>query len=108
MDPFTALSIATSVVSFVDFGSKLLSNSRKLYKSTNGVLTENVDIDTITTDIATLVQGLRRKLPQHRPLSNPPPTSASVEDDEALDLMCQRCVEIAEELMFRLDKLRVD
>ena len=108
MDPLTALSVATSVVSFVDFGSKLLSKSRKLYKSSNGVLTENVDLHVIALDIATLAQGLQRKLPEHRPLSNPSKGSATFEDDGALDHMCRRCVEIASELMAHLDKLKVD
>jgi hypothetical protein len=108
MDPLTALSVATSVISFVDFGSRLLSKSRKLYKSSNGVLTENVDLHIIALDIATLAQGLRRKLPEHRPLSDPSKGSATFEDDGALDHMCRRCVEIASELMARLDKLKVD
>ncbi|KAK3376951.1 small s protein [Lasiosphaeria ovina] len=109
MDPLTALSVATGVVSFVDFGSKLLSNSRKLYKSSNGVLTENVDLQIIALDIATLAQGLRRNLPEHRPLSNSSKKgSTTFGDDGALDAMCRRSVEIASELMAQLDKLKVD
>jgi len=109
MDPLTALSVATSVVSFVDFGSKLLSKSRKLYKSSNGVLSEHVDLQIIALDIATLAQGLRRKLPEHRPLSTPSKKgSAAVDDDGALDDMCRRCVEIASELLVQLEKLKVE
>lgn len=108
MDPLTALSVATSVVSFVDFGSKLLSKSRKLYKSSNGVLTEHVDLQLIALDISTLVQGLRRKLPEHRPLTKPSKGSATFEDDGALDEMCRRCVDIASELLVQLEKLKVD
>ncbi|RDW60295.1 hypothetical protein BP5796_11901 [Coleophoma crateriformis] len=108
MDALTALSVASSVIQFVDFGSKLLSNTRKLYKSARGVLTENVDVEIITHDLSNLTLGLRRKLPQNRRLgtvgSDANPAS---EDDEALDVLCARCVEIAEELIKRLSNLKV-
>jgi hypothetical protein len=94
MDPLTALSVATSVISFVDFGSRLLSKSRKLYKSSNRVLTENVDLHIIALDIAILAQGLRRKLPEHRPLSDPSKGSAAFKDDSALDYIYCRYVEL--------------
>ena len=107
MEPLTALSVATSIISFVDFGSKLLSRSRKLYQSANGVLTENVHIEVIAADIATLAQGLRRKLPEHRPLAEPSLSSKASGNDDILDDLCRRCVEIATELAVRLDKLKV-
>ncbi|PSS18373.1 hypothetical protein M430DRAFT_27832 [Amorphotheca resinae ATCC 22711] len=87
IDPLTALSVASSVIQFVDFGSKLLSFSRQLYKSKEGVLTENVDVKTITEDITTLVKGLRGKLPEHRGISVLKPS----EDGKALDKLCRRC-----------------
>ena len=108
MDALTALSVATSVVSFVDFGSKLLSKSRKLYKSADGALTENVDIEIIVADIEKLFQGLRRKLPENRPLGNTSTGCTPFEDDGSLDVLCRRCVEIAAELMSRLDRLKVE
>jgi hypothetical protein len=42
MDPLTALSVAGNAVQFVDFGSKILFKSYKLYKSQDGVLMENL------------------------------------------------------------------
>jgi hypothetical protein len=41
MDPLTALSVAACVVQFVDYGTKLLSKGRELYKSADGALWEN-------------------------------------------------------------------
>jgi hypothetical protein len=109
MDPLTALSIASSVVQFVDFGSKLLSNSRKLYKSSHGILSENLDIEDVTQDLRSLLQGLKRKLPEDRLLRNVPPSDAGQrsDDDEALDHLCRRSVTIAEDLLKRLNKLTV-
>ncbi|KAH8803347.1 small s protein, partial [Xylogone sp. PMI_703] len=109
MEPLTALSLASSVIQFADFGSKLLSNSRKLYKSAQGSLSENVDIEVITTDLSTLAESLRRKSELYRlPNYAASGSTRSPEYDEALDRLCGRCVEIAEELMFRLKKLKVE
>lgn len=109
MEALTALSVATSIIQFVDFGSKLLSNSRKLYKSAGGGLSPNIDVETLTNDVVTLVQGLRRKLPEHRPpsTSNSSTSARSLEDSDALDELCRRSLEIAEELQRRLDKLKI-
>lgn len=103
-----ALTVATSVIAFVDFSSKLLAKSRKIYKSAEGALTENVDIELITADLLTLSQGLKRQQP-------PTPTQCgdplynidAFEDKKSLDHICERCIEIAEDLMRRLEKLKV-
>ncbi|OBS20396.1 hypothetical protein FPOA_06767 [Fusarium poae] len=58
----------------------------------------------VTTDLSTLLQGLRRKLPQNRPLTKEENTS---EDDVAIDDLCRRCVEVAEELLLRVNKLKL-
>lgn len=107
MEPLTALSVASSVIQFVDFGSKLLANGRQLYRSAEGVLTENVDLELVALDLQTLTTGLRRKLPKNRPLKERGETRQPNDDDEALDRLCERCVEIAEMLMERLEKLKV-
>ncbi|SPN99263.1 uncharacterized protein DNG_02300 [Cephalotrichum gorgonifer] len=106
MEPLAALSVATSIAQFVDFGSKLLSKYRKLYRSSNGVLSEAVDVEVITTDLMTLVQGLKRKLPESRPLTQAALANGDqYEDDEALDRLCIRCVEIGNELLKRLESI---
>ncbi|QKX61547.1 uncharacterized protein TRUGW13939_08699 [Talaromyces rugulosus] len=104
MDPLTALSVAGSTIQFVDFGSRLVSKTQKLYKSADGVLTEHIHLEVIIADLGTLLKGLQRKLPEHRQLYN---NQTVIEDDEALDNLCRRSVEIAEELMRRLEKLMI-
>lgn len=108
MEPLTALSVANSVVQFVEFGGKLLSNTRTLYHSVNGVLSENVDIDLIASDIQNLLLGLKRKLPENRPLSSSATKPGVNETDESLDRICRKCVAIAEELLRKLDTLKMD
>lgn len=94
-----ALSVVSSVITIVDFGCKLLSTLWKLHKSSHGVLTSTI---LITTDLLTLTHGLKRKLPEHRMVFVGPAVGEQSEDDEALDRICSRCVEIAEELQVRL------
>jgi hypothetical protein len=66
LDPFTALNIAAAVVQFVDFGSKILSDSYAIYKSSS--TSEHEDIKSITTDLATLTDRIRHGL---EPVSGP-------------------------------------
>jgi hypothetical protein len=105
MDPLAALAVTSSLIQFVQFGSDLLSTSHKLYRSANGVLTSNIDVEIITDDLRSLAQSLKRKLPANRQ----PDTHAykPSEDDEALSIMCTRCVEIADELIIRLEKVKL-
>ncbi len=49
LDPFTALSLASSVIQFVDFGVKLLNESAELYHP--GSLLKHEDFETITNDL---------------------------------------------------------
>lgn len=108
MDALTALSVASSVITFVDFAGKLLSDSRMIYKSANGLLSPTVDVEILTVDLFTITQGLKRKLPEHRLLSSPLLESHErTEDDEALDRLCIRCVEIAEILKEKLESLKL-
>ncbi len=42
MDPFSALWIASTVVQFVDFGTKILQKAKELRDSADGALAENI------------------------------------------------------------------
>ncbi|KAN0110089.1 hypothetical protein V8E51_006476 [Hyaloscypha variabilis] len=59
MDPLSALSIAASVVQFVDFGKHLLSASYELYRSPDGVTAKEVELSTISKDMAHLVARIK-------------------------------------------------
>lgn len=107
MDALTALSVASSVIQFVDFGSKLVSKSKKIYKSADGVLDSTVDTERLASDLTGLLVGLRRKLPEHRILSSDTPPAQRPENDDALDALCSRSIEIGEILLSKLQKLRV-
>jgi hypothetical protein len=58
----TAFSLAGSVVQFVDFGSKVLTRSHKLYKSARKSLSFIEELDYVTVDIQKLVIKLQHPL----------------------------------------------
>jgi hypothetical protein len=60
LDPFTALSLAATIVQFVDFGSKILSDSREIYKA--GSISDHGDIKLITTDLAALAGRIQHDI----------------------------------------------
>jgi hypothetical protein len=59
MDPLTALSVAGTIIQFVDFGNKLLKNGVQLYKSSRGSLKANEELELITGDLQCVISKLR-------------------------------------------------
>jgi hypothetical protein len=62
MDPMSALSIAASVVQFVDFGRHLLSASYEIYKSPSGETVKELEVGTISKDLTDLVAQIKDKV----------------------------------------------
>jgi hypothetical protein len=98
MDPLTALSVAASVVQFVDYGTKLLSKGRELYKSANGALSENIELEEASSRLKLLSSDLQTSL---RGGGQGPVN----EQDQALETICNGCIEVSEDLTARLKKL---
>ncbi|KAH8592623.1 hypothetical protein B0O99DRAFT_629379 [Bisporella sp. PMI_857] len=57
-DPLTALGLASNIVQIITFTSDLISKGREIYKSADGTLVENLELETITTSL----QGLSKEL----------------------------------------------
>ncbi|KAK1955985.1 hypothetical protein LY78DRAFT_663887 [Colletotrichum sublineola] len=45
MDPITALSLASNIISFIDFGTKLLHGTKNIYDK--GFLEENATLEVV-------------------------------------------------------------
>jgi len=100
LDPMSALSIAASVIQFVDFSSKLVSKGYHIYHSTDGTLAKNLELEVITDELLQLVM----RLGCH---GNSPNTTSLSPEEEALRVMAEKCNGIATELLNRLAKLKV-
>jgi len=60
MDPFTCLSLATSIIQIVDFGSKLVGGSHEVYK--NGSIASIDQARSVANDLKGVAEILSRDL----------------------------------------------
>lgn len=99
LDPLTAISLASSVVQFTDFGIKLITGSFKLYKTSNGVSADNADLETAIDQVRNL--AARVILPFDKtgePMSG---------DEKELRELVKSCDVTASDLLSVLHDLRV-
>ena len=61
MDPLTALGLASNIVQFVDFASKLISQSHEIYRSADGALEDNVALEHVAKNLSKLGNELKSK-----------------------------------------------
>ena len=94
LDPLSALSLASSIVQFVQFGTKLVSEGVELYQSSNGALAKNSELEAIVKDINQ----------RSRILINKPQPS---EDEVAMQKLADSSRKIADDLLEQLSTLRI-
>jgi N-terminal domain on NACHT_NTPase and P-loop NTPases len=93
MDILATIGLVGNIVQFVDFGSKLVSKSAKLYRSSEGALEENIDTETATNHLLLLNDKLK--------------DAATSTGDTTLKDLCEACHTVARELLEALDKVKV-
>ncbi|KAI9853263.1 MAG: hypothetical protein M1824_001460, partial [Vezdaea acicularis] len=93
MEALAIIGLVGNIVQFIDFSGKLISKSTELYRSSEGALAENIDIETITKHLLTLNKSLEDT------------TNAS--SDAALERLCASCNTVANELLMALDKVKL-
>lgn len=103
MDPISAISLAGTIVQFVDFGGKLLSNAIELYRSSIGTLAAHHELELVTTDLRALIY----KLQQSSHTGNEPPGREDEAQQKSLEVVCDEAVKVAEEIVTRLEGLKV-
>lgn len=101
MDPLSALSVASAVVTFVDFGSKLLSHSRQVYKRATGETREEASLSEIADDLKIFGETIQNELSALRRSQQ-----ASTAEEDALAQICQECIEAHKELNAATKKLQ--
>jgi hypothetical protein len=97
LDPLSALSVASSLVQFVDFSAKIVSKGHRIFQSKGGSLSENDETETVAKRLRVMVQNLHSSLAS---------TETSGEE-QALGKLCDECIEVAEELNLELEKLKI-
>jgi hypothetical protein len=100
LDPMSALSLASNIVQFVDFSSKLVSKGCHIYHSADGALPRNLELEVVATELSQLTKRLR-----HQDGPNQPTILS--DEEKSLQNMSDECIKIANELLDRLEKLKV-
>lgn len=104
VDPISALSVAAAAVQFVDFSRKLVSKSRELYNSLDGVLRDNAQTETVTMRLKAMVLELQ---PPRRPANSTARNASAPKASPRLQKICAECNEVSEELVDHLRRLKV-
>lgn len=93
MEAVAAIGLIGNIVQFVDFSGKLIK-SVELYRSHNGTLAENVDIEAATKHLAALSQKLK--------------DDAIIVGDGALQSLSHSCQEAADDLLAALNTVKAN
>ena len=101
MEPLTALGLASNVIQFVDFTSKLISTAHTLYVSADGTTAENAELEAVTKHIRALADNACP------PSLAPNNTSPQTESPDALHDLAKQCRDVADELLLLLASFSV-
>lgn len=99
--PLDALSVAGTVVQFVDFTIKMVSKGNEYYKSASGALVEHNDLELVATNMQKLNDNLESSLrlfDKHSQLSP---------EEQALKTVVDACEGIALQFRDALNKLKI-
>lgn len=96
MDPFSALTIASSVVQFVDFGVKLIATTRELYKSPTGTSIRHTELEEKSKRLASIAGAL-----------SDAGSSDNIRVDAGLKKIVNECNDVVNQLRKLLDDLKV-
>jgi hypothetical protein len=97
MDPLSCLGIASSIVQFVDFGLRVVSKGKQIYRSVDGSLAENLDLEIVTNDLLVL----QAKLQCFRTAASSPQSDSY--NANAFETLSRACADLAVRLLERLN-----
>lgn len=108
-DPLSALSLASSIVQFVDFTIKLVTDGYELYEK--GVLAQDDELRLITRDLTRLTKSFANSSSSARDLARTlmredSETKPEVDSEVNLYLLASSCQELGDELLSILESLR--
>jgi hypothetical protein len=99
LDPMSALSVATAVVQFVDFASKVISKTYEYRDSADGMLVENREHKTVAASLKSLTEELDKSLQKFE-------LSRKLSKNEiGLREVTMKCHEVAMEMQDAMTKL---
>jgi hypothetical protein len=95
MDPFTAIGFASSILSFIDFSSKVVTGAIEIYGSDSRNTNEGRSSEAIVVEMRRFVAKLQ-----------PPKDSKLTESEKALCKLAVECDSLAEQILSLLEKVK--
>lgn len=101
LDPLTAVSLAGTIVQFVDFSGKIISKVKELKSSAGGSSHDQFNYEIIAKDLLALSQRLK---------DGTRSTGAGQlsADDQALEDVCDGCISLSNSMLGRLKSLKIN
>jgi len=100
-DPLTCIGLAGNIVQFLDFSIKIVAEGYQIYDSATGTAKINEDAEFVASDLVSITERLGDSLK--------PPGIITVlnQNEQRLDDLSLKCAQIAQELIEKLEKLRI-
>jgi len=95
MDPISAIGFAASILTFIEFASKIVAGAHEVYTSASGTTEENAHIDTVITDLRETADSLDSDL------------IGKTKHEKALKELASKCEILSTELLTLLEQLRL-
>lgn len=101
LDPVSALSLAANVVQFVDFGCKIFSESREVYKSAAGCSQQYIELEVLDRSLSRLSDNLGASA------SFVAASFGPSEKEKAMVELAVSCKEVADETLSAIQNLKL-
>lgn len=99
LDPLSSLSLASNIISVVDFASKIVKGSIEIHGSTDGATVRNKEVEAIALSLQTITQNLPKSISSSSALRK-------TEDETALENLADKSKLLADELLGVLHDLK--
>ncbi|KAK4443820.1 hypothetical protein QBC34DRAFT_198642 [Podospora aff. communis PSN243] len=107
MEAIVAVGLASNVAQFLDFATKLVSESREIYRSSRGTTSEFESLDSMCTLLGRLSDGLAPPVPPNQ-LHNIPVHSRPIREEILLAEVAVKCKKASEALRTDLERMRLE
>jgi len=95
MDPVTAIGLASAIVQFVDFSTKIIHSAKEIYDSATGSTEENQSLEYVVSEM----QHLSQKLDH-------PPNAQQTDDERALSRLAAECKILSDQILGLLTSIK--
>ena len=99
LESLAALGLAANIIQFVEFGCKLFSESRALYKASDELVEESLELEIISKALKRMSNNL---------IAMPSSTMPQSQDEASLIPLAKRCQAISDKLLAAVNKLQAN